>query len=151
MLDVVGLGAGVGGVGLYLYNRFTGCTGDHVWGDWKPTNRWEVLPVSGRDSVCVDREYERSCQRDGCTASEFEYHGETNEVYAEAFEGMVEALPEVLHECPCCHEEIPISEIEIEWISMHRQGKVKHMKCPNCMKSSDSLVWDYVPYEEVAE
>lgn len=150
MFDVVGFGVGVAGIGLYLHQRYTGCTGGHVWGEWEPTNRWEVQPANGSDSACIDREYERTCQRDGCSASETEYHGETHAVYAESVEEMVDTLPEVCYECPLCHEDVPISERDTSW-HRTRDGRTRYEGCPRCEQSYPSEMWNRVPYEVVSQ
>ncbi len=161
ILEVIGAGA-TGGITAkilaYLYKRLGGCTGGHVWGDWQDTDHWKITPYHDKDSVLIQRKQEHYCQRDGCAASQSEYHDASPELYAESIQptlsrtGDLDGAIEVYYECPQCHNKTPTSERETNWrksTSLDVTEHTRREKCPQCGISYEAHHWNRVPYGEV--
>jgi hypothetical protein len=136
---------GVGGVSLYLYERFTGCRGGHVWGEWSETSRVRTVPYGSKPSVCVEKQYRRCCERSDCDHSETEYRSVTGEVYADSIE--IDVV-ERQSKCPSCGEAFPESCISSSWMHGVNSG-MRLNTCPSCESRDPSTFWDRVPYAEV--
>jgi DNA-directed RNA polymerase subunit RPC12/RpoP len=150
MIDLVSLAVGgfvVGGV-YATYSRLTGCSGGHYWGEWEPQDRWRITPYAHADSVGVKREYERECEREGCTGSESKDMQVVGEAYAPSEETLLEALTEAHYECSKCETAVPDSDRSTHWKD-DRYGATRMELCPNCGANRMASMWDRVERGDV--
>lgn len=150
---IAAIGGGVIVLTVYLaYQRWTGCSGGHVWGQWSETDRWRISPYHERNSVGVYRERERECRREDCSATETDEKLVVDEVYANGMNGAMNAICdfETQYECPNCNEVVPNSSRETEW-KARRHGKARYETCPECSVSSVYRDWRRLPFGEVVD
>jgi len=140
-------GVVVGGFSYALYTRLHGCSGGHVFEDYKSEDRWKVIPLRGKDSVGVKRRYKTTCSRDDCDTEDTEWRTERSEAYTASLNVVTN---ETHYRCPMCDTIVPNSERTTEW-KERRSGQTRFEECPECECSTDSFRWTRLDYDQYME
>lgn len=123
------------------------CGGGHVWGEWEPTDRWEIVPFHNSDLQTIRREYERECQRSDCNGSETERRNVATVDPVQFNETIVDVAEEceATYECPQpqCGEHVRLSDIKTSEERQYRGYRIT-WTCPECRCRTTAWDWERV-------